>query len=116
MVHAWAKDYVKYDGQNVEPIQILPSGSGGIGKCHLVKEVYKYKSKTLHYHCKEPEKPRVLLLGPKGISALNIGGITFNSRLGIKPGTKSHGLNDKSEAALRNRLSELKLLLMDEIY
>ena len=116
MVHAWAKDYVKYDGQNVEPIHIFLSGSGGTDKCHLVKEVYKNKSKTLHYHCKDPEKPRVLLLGPKGISALNIGGVTFNYGLRIKPGTKSHGLNHKSEAALRNRLSELKLLLIDELY
>ena len=29
------------------------------------------KSKTLLYHCKDPEKPGVLLLGPIGISAAN---------------------------------------------
>ena len=79
----------------------------------MVKEVYKNKLKTLHYHCKDPEKPRVLLFGPKGISALNIGGITFNYGLGIKPGT---WFKSQSEAALRNRLSELKLLLIDELY
>ena len=43
-------------------------------------------SKTLLYHCKDPEKPRVLLLGLTGISAVNIGGSTVYSGLGIKPG------------------------------
>ena len=29
MVHTWAKDYVKDDGHNVEPIHIFLSCSGG---------------------------------------------------------------------------------------
>ena len=113
MVHTWAKDYVNYDGHNVEPVHILRSGSGGTGKSHLVKVIYNAISKTLLYHCKVPDKPRVLLLGPTGISALNIGGTTTHSGLGIKPGTKLLGLHDKSKAALRNRSSEVKLLLIN---
>ena len=58
VVHTWAKNYVKYDGHDVEPVQIFLSGSGGTGKSHLVK------ARTLRYHCKDPEKPGVLLLGP----------------------------------------------------
>ena len=77
--------------------------------------IYNTTSKTLFYHCKDPEKPRVLLLGPTGISAVNIGGTTIHSGLGIKPGTKLFGLNDKSKAALRNRLSEMKFLVIDEL-
>ena len=115
MVHAWAKDYVKYDGHNVEPIHIFLSGSGGIGKFHLVKVMYNAISKTLLYLCKDLEKLRVLLLGPAGISAVNIGGTTIHSGLGIKPGIKLLGLNDKSKAALRNRLSEVKVLIIDEL-
>ena len=30
--------------------------------------------KTVLDHCKVPEKPRALLLGPRGISAVNLGG------------------------------------------
>ena len=67
------------------------------------------------YHCKDPEKPRVPLLGPTGISTVNIGGTTIHSGLAIKPGTKLLGLKDKSKAALRNRLSEVKLLMLDEL-
>ena len=65
------------------------------------------------YHCKDPEKPSVLLVGPTGISAVNIGGTTIHSGLRIKPGMKLLGLNDKSKAALRNRLSEVKFLIID---
>ena len=57
MVHKWAKDYVKSNGHNVEPIYIFFSGSGDTGKSHLVKVIYNAISKTLLYHCKDPEKP-----------------------------------------------------------
>ena len=77
--------------------------------------IYNVISKTLLYHCKDPEKPKLLSLGPKGISAVNIGGPTTHSGLGVKPGTNLLGLNDKSKAALRNRLSEVKLLKIDEL-
>ena len=29
MVHTWAKDYVKYNGHNTEPIHVFLSGIGG---------------------------------------------------------------------------------------
>ena len=71
----------------------------------------------MHYHCKDPEKPRVLLLGPDtGVSALNRGRITINSGYGIRLGTELLGLNDKSEVALRNRLWGVRLLIIDELY
>ena len=62
VVHTWAKDYVKYNGYDVEPVHIFLSGSGGTGKSHLVKVMYNAISKILLYHCKNPEKSRVLLL------------------------------------------------------
>ena len=86
--------------------------SGGTGKSHLVKAIYNAISKTLLYHCKSP----VLLLEPTRISAVNISGTTIHSGLGIKPGIKLLCLNDKSKAALRNRLSEVKLLIIDELF
>ena len=94
--------------------QCTVSGSGETNKSHLVKVIYNAISKTLLYHCKDPEKPRVLLLGPTGISVVDIDGTTIHSGLAITPGTWLLGLNDKSKAALRNRLSEVKLLIIDE--
>ena len=50
VVHTWAKDSVKYDGNDFEPVHIFRSGSGGTGKSHLVKVMYSY---TTQYqkHC-----------------------------------------------------------------
>ena len=94
---------------------IFLSGSGGTGTSHLVQVIYNAISKILLYHCKDLEKSRVLLLGPTRISAVNIYVeppfiysfiiyLFICSGLGIKPGTKLLGLNDKSKAFLKNRL------------
>ena len=115
MVHTWAKDYVNYDGHNAEPIHVFLSGSGGKDKSHLTKVIYNAISKTLLYHCKDPEKPGVLLLGPTQISTVPIGETTIHSGLGIKSGTKLLGLNENSKATLRNRLPEVKFLIIDEL-
>ena len=98
-------------------MHLFLSGSAGTRKSHLVKVIYDVISKTSLCHCKDPEKPRVLLLGPIGTSAVNIGGTTIHSGLGIKPGrmlqiTKTN-LNNKFKAALRNKLSEVKFLIID---
>ena len=52
------------------------------------------------YNFKDPEKPRVLLLGPAGIPAANIGSTTIHSGLGGKPAISLLGLNDKSKSTL----------------
>ena len=114
VVHNWAKDYVKYNGK-VKPIHIFLSGSGGTGKSHLVKTIYNAVSSTFLLRSKDAEKPRVLLLGPTGISAVNIGGTTIHSALGIRPGAKLNGLSEKAKASLRNKLSEVKLIMLDEV-
>ena len=63
----------------------------------------------------DPEKPIVLLLGPTGISAANTGGTTIHSSPAIKPGKRLLGIKDKSKVALRYKLSEVKLLILDGI-
>ena len=66
MIHKWSKDYVKCNGNNVEPGYIFLSGSRDTDKSHLVKVIYNAMSKTLLCHCKDPEKPPILLLSPTG--------------------------------------------------
>ena len=106
VVHKWAKEYVKCNGRNIEPIHIFLSGSGDTGKSHSVKVICNAISKILLYHCKDSEKCRVLLFGPTRILAVNIGGKTIHSGLGIKPGIRFLGLNDKSKS---------KFLIIDEL-
>ena len=40
MVCTWDKNYVKYDGHDVEPVNIFPSFSEESGKSHLVTVIY----------------------------------------------------------------------------
>ena len=73
-------------------------------------------SKTLLYHCKNFEKPRVLLLGPIGLSAANKAETTLHSGLAVKPGPTLLRLNDKSKAAVIFTLSEVRFLIIDDLF
>ena len=53
-------------------MHIFLLGIGGTGESQLVKLIYNSIQKTLLYHCKDLDKPRVLLRGLTGISTLNI--------------------------------------------
>ena len=101
--------------EQIKPLQIFVSGSGGVGKSHLIKTMFQSVSKTLLFHATNPEKPRVLLLAPTGVAAINIDGVIIHSALGIIPSNKFHPLADKTRCDLRNKLSEVKLIVIDEI-
>ena len=60
----------------------------------------------------DPQKPRKLSLPPTGVAAINIKGTAINSGLGIK---KLYSLSDRQRAALRNKLLEVRLIIIDEI-
>ena len=53
----------------------------------------------------DPDKPRVLILNPTGV----------HSGLGIVIGKRFPSLNDKQRRMLRNELSEVELVIIDEI-
>ena len=120
VVNKWARDYTKNRSSivhnEVSPLHLFVTGSGGCGKSHLIKTIYYSLTKAL---CsKESEKPKVLLLAPTGVAAINIEGITIHSGLGIPIG--HHGknvpkLSDKMRSKLRNKLSELGVIIIDEI-
>ena len=118
VLHQWERNYLKNvsskKNPQITPVHIFLFGSGSTGKSHLVKTIYQVVSKELLYHFKEPDKPRVLLLGPTGISAVNICVTTIHCGHGIKPGVKLLGLSDKIKASLRNKLSEVKMVIADK--
>jgi PIF1 helicase. len=49
----------------------------------LIKTLYASVSKTLNFRTLSVEKPKVLLLAPTGVAAVNISGTTIHSGLGI---------------------------------
>ena len=95
------------------PLQLFVTRSGVCGKSHLTKNVYHSLTKTL---CsKQSEKPKVLLLAPTGVAAINIEGITIHTGLGIPIG--HHGenvprLSDKMTSKLRKKLSEVGVIII----
>ena len=62
------------------------------------------------------DKPRILLHAPTRVAAININGTTIHSGLGINVGSKLYQLNDQQRAALRNKLSEVKLIIIDKVF
>ena len=114
----WAKKFLQnLKCKNVvklEPICLFLTGGGGVGKSHLVKCIYDCVSKLLVYKSEELEKPRVIKLGPTGISAVTISGTTIHSGLKI-PVNSFKSLTDKQRTLLRNKLMHVQLIIIDEI-
>ena len=58
-------------------------GEAGFEKTHLISTTFQSFSKVLLYKLQDPEKPRILLIAPKSVSAVDINGTTIHSGLGI---------------------------------
>ena len=104
---------------NVEPVHIFLSGSRSSDRSHSVKIIYNDISKTLLYHCKHPEKPRFLLLGPSGISEVNMGGTTIHFGLAISTSNRMalSTFNDKfDEWLLRGVINSRYLKMSSGIF
>ena len=61
-----------------EPLNLFLSGSGRVGKSHLFKIIYQSVSKVLQYPDGSPDKQRVLILAPTGVSSINVSGLTIH--------------------------------------
>ena len=67
------------------------------------------------YRSGDPAKPTVLLLAPTGVASININGNTVHSGLHILCQSELLPLNDANKAELRNKYSEVELVIIDEI-
>ena len=83
---------------------IFLNGDAGCGKSFLVNFIYQVLTKTLSYGNSSVDKTEVLLIY---IYALNILVGHLGETLPL--------LNDKMKSSLRNRLSNLKVIIIDEI-
>ena len=101
----------------IEPIYLFLTGGGGAGKSHLIKTIYHTAVQTFRYPPINPELPTVLLMAPTGVAAINIDGTTINTALAIpkETGDNVPVMSDQKKTQLRLSLSELKLVIIDEI-
>ena len=100
--------------KKVKSFHIFITGGAGVEKFHLIKIIFWSLNKVLWYKCGDADKPRILLLPPTGVAVININETTIHSGLGINVGSKLYPLNDQQHAALRNKLAEVRLIIIDE--
>ena len=124
VVNHWARKYIKSlscrnPDFKAEPMYIFITGSAGCGKSHLLTTICLTLKKALSYRSGSSEKEKILMLAPTGVAAINIDGTTIHSALGI-PADRNNvknipRLSDKKRSALRNKLSDLCVIVIDEI-
>ena len=124
VVHSWAKNVLKSQSLNphtfekTKPLHVFLTGNAGCGKSFLMKVIYQSLTKTLSYGVAVIEKPKVLLMALTGVAAIQVDGTTIHTALGMPAGhfgTKLPPLYDKMKCSLRNHLSDLKVIIIDEI-
>ena len=101
--------------KKVKSFHIFISCGAGVGKSYLMKTFFLSLNKVLGYKEGDADKPIILLFAPSGVAAININGTMIHSGLEINVGSKLYPLNDQQRAALRNKLSEVRLIIIDEI-
>ena len=101
----------------IEPLYLFLTGGGGAGKIHLIKTIYHTAVKIFRHPPINPELPTVLLMAPTGVAAINIDGTTINTALSIpkETGDNVPAMSDQKKTQLRLSLSDLKLIIIDEI-
>ena len=117
--HRWCKNDViaMKKGEAIKPYRVFLSGPGGVGKSYVISLIRRDTVKLLFLSGQvEPEDVIVLLTAPTGVAAFNIQGMTVHSALllGTSKFSSQPLIQDKLNT-LRTELSNLQLLIIDEI-
>ena len=124
IVHRWAKNVSKsrllkpHTFVKIKPMHVFLIGNARSGKSFLMKVIYQSLTNTLSYGDVVIEKPKVLFMAPTGASAIQLDDATIHTALGIPVGHFGKTfppLHDKMKFCLRNHLSDLKVIIIDEI-
>ena len=103
---------------DIKPIYLFVTGGAGAGKSHLIKTIYHTTIKAFRHGITNSEKPTVLLMAPTGAAAININGTTIHTALAIPKdsGQNLPPMSDQKRTQIRMALSDLKLIIIDEIF
>lgn len=99
------------------------SGSAGVGKSRLITAIAQTVTKYSRENTNGPineENPHVLIVAPTGKAAFNVRGMTMHSAFNLliregKKSDKSKKLAADTLNTMRSQLSQLKILIIEEI-
>ena len=93
------------------------NGNAGTGKSMLIKAIYNTMNRYYNRLIGIPDAVYVLLTGPTGMSAYNIGGTTVHSALGlnVSQNNRVSRMSESTRNTIRSKLWHLKLIIIDEV-
>ena len=116
----WCKSLIQASKQSKpapKPYHLYISGSGGVGKSHVISLLRHITIKYLRYlpHV-TPSDLLCLTCAPTGTAAFNINGMTIHSAFLIPITMRTYqNLGTDTLNTLRNQLQHLKVVIIDEI-
>jgi ATP-dependent exoDNAse (exonuclease V) alpha subunit len=97
------------------PRHMMVHGAAGTGKSTVIKLCAQWAQKILQTVGSELDKPYVIKTAFMGTAAANIEGQTLTSTFSMHFGNMYQGLGDRNRDMKRQALSQLQILIIDEI-
>ena len=97
------------------PPHIMVHGAAGTGKSTVIDLVTQWAQHILQKSGDNPQQPYILKCAFTGTAAANIGGNTLTSTFKLQYGNEHFSLSDKERDKTRIAMTNLKLLVIDEI-
>ena len=101
-----------------EPPFLIIHGGAGSGKSKLIDDIATWVDWWMRYNnnnITDPDKPTVIKLAPTGKAAGVINGLTLHSGLNFDFGNEYKALPDKIRESKKETLSNLTVLIIDEM-
>lgn len=97
---------------------IFLTGGAGVGKSHLLRAIVQTATRLLKRN-NQVDEAHVLVCAPTGAAAYNVSGYTIHSSFHLPLHTKSSDdyipLSDEKLAAVKEAISSVKIVIIDEI-
>ena len=99
-----------------KPPLLKVHGGAGCGKSKLIHVISEWAEYCLRTSSdRHPDHPYVVKVAPTGKAASLIGGLTLHSAFNFSFGNEYSSLSDSMREAMRSTLSELTILIVDEM-
>ena len=98
-----------------KPFYMIVLGGAGSGKSTVINILKQWIHLILKKEGDDPSLPYVIVTAPTGTAASNVRGQTLHSAFGFNFGNKHYSLSDKKRDEMRSLLTNLRVLIIDEM-